>query len=101
MDLVKHEWRAIALCEGCWFVKQQDFGETAEVVAATGSEEYARLIGAAPDMLEALRTIVAEVRGPLKPFSSDSYLPRHIVDLALAAIDKAEEAPIEAAGDAS
>ena len=93
MDVVKHEWRTIAVRDGCWFVTQQDSGEPAKLVATTGSETDARLIGAAPDMLDALRTIVAEVRGPLKPFSTDSYLPARFVELAIAAIEKVAGAP--------
>lgn len=50
----------------------------------------ARLIAAAPDLLVALRSIVEEVDGPGRPFSSDSYLPSHLIQVARATITKAE-----------
>ena len=99
MDVIKHEWSAVSLRPGCLFVKQQNFGESAKLVATTGTEDSARMIAAAPDMLDALRAIITEVEGPLKPFSADSYLPRHLIDLIAAAIDKAEGGAIESAKD--
>ena len=50
----------------------------------------ARLIAAAPDLLAALQALVAELDGPGKPDSSDSYAPEHFVTAAKAAIAKVE-----------
>ncbi len=47
------------------------------------------LFNAAPEMYLVLRSIVAEVSGPT-PFSADSYLPAHLVEQAMDAIDIAE-----------
>lgn len=55
-------------------------------------EANARLIAAAPDLLSTLQTILAEVAGPGKPDSTDSYLPPHIVDMARAVVTKATRA---------
>ena len=52
-------------------------------------EANARLIVAAPDLLAALQAIVAELDGPGRPYSSDSYAPEHFVTAAKAAIAKA------------
>ncbi len=52
-------------------------------------EANARLIVAAPDLLAALQALVAELDGPGKPDSSDSYAPEHFVTAAKAAIAKA------------
>jgi len=68
-----------------------------ETIAATNrtwmteSEKIAnaRLIVAAPDLLAALQAIVAELDGPGKPYSSDSYAPLHFIETAKAAIAKA------------
>ena len=49
----------------------------------------ARLITAAPDLLAALQALVAELDGPGKPYSSDSYAPPHFIETARAAIAKA------------
>jgi hypothetical protein len=50
----------------------------------------ARLIAAAPDLLSALRSIVAECKGPERPYSSDSFLPAQFIEAAQAAIARAE-----------
>ena len=44
---------------------------------------------AAPDLLAALQALVAELDGPGKPYSSDSYAPPHFIETAKAAIVKA------------
>ena len=49
----------------------------------------ARLIAAAPDLLAALQALVAELDGPGKPYSSDSYAPPQFIETARAAIAKA------------
>lgn len=49
----------------------------------------ARLTAAAPDLLAALQALVAELDGPGKPYSSDSYAPPHFIETAKAAIAKA------------
>ena len=49
----------------------------------------ARLTAAAPDLLAALQALVAELDGPGKPYSSDSYAPPHLIESAKAAIVKA------------
>ena len=53
-------------------------------------EANARLIAAAPDLLAALKAILSEVDGPEKPYSSDSWLPAHLVKAACSATAKAE-----------
>lgn len=52
------------------------------------------LTAAAPDLLKALQAIVSEVIGPEKPYSADSYLPRHLIYRARQAIAKAIGASI-------
>ena len=54
-------------------------------------EANARLIVAAPDLLAALQALVAELDGPGKPYSSDSYAPPHFIETAKAAIAKATD----------
>lgn len=39
----------------------------------------------------ALETILREVEGPTRPYSTDSYLPAHIIDSARAALAAAEQ----------
>jgi len=39
----------------------------------------------------ALETILREVDGPTRPYSTDSYLPQHIIDNARAALAAAAE----------
>ena len=74
-----------------------DWGETGNArlelkgIRRTGMAD-ARLIAAAPDLLAALQALVAELDGPGKPDSSDSYAPEHFVTAAKAAIAKATEA---------
>ena len=53
------------------------------------TEPNTRLIAAAPDLLAALQALVAELDGPGKPYSSDSYAPPHFIETARAAIAKA------------
>lgn len=48
-----------------------------------------RLLSAAPALLAALKAIVAEVGG-MRPYSTSSWLPAHLVDAAMDAIDRAE-----------
>lgn len=38
----------------------------------------ARLIAAAPEMLAALQAVLAEIDGPDRPHSTDSWLPSHL-----------------------
>ena len=57
-------------------------------VTATAAPN-ARLTAAAPDLLAALQALVAELDGPGKPYSSDSYAPPHFIETAKAAIAKA------------
>lgn len=52
----------------------------------------ARLIAAAPDLLGALRAIVAECSPGSMTYSADSYLPEHLLDAASAAIAATEAA---------
>ena len=56
-------------------------------------EVNARLMAAAPDLLAALQALVAELDGPGKPYSTDSYAPPHFIETAKAAIAKATGAP--------
>lgn len=50
----------------------------------------AALIAAAPRLLAALEVIVQEVdgRADISPYSADSYLPKHVMDMANAAIGR-------------
>ena len=48
----------------------------------------ARLIAAAPEMLAALQAVLAEIEGPNRPYSTDSWLPSHLADQVRAAIAK-------------
>jgi beta-phosphoglucomutase-like phosphatase (HAD superfamily) len=50
--------------------------------------ENARLREALDELLEALQAIVDEVSDGLIPYSSDSYLPAHLVEQARAALAK-------------
>lgn len=49
-----------------------------------------------PTVAEALRAILAEVTPGQRPYSSDSYLPDHLVKAALAALAFADQADIAA-----
>jgi hypothetical protein len=55
----------------------------------TKQEAAAALIAAAQDLLAALQAIVEEVDGHGKPYSSDSYLPPHLIHAARVAIANA------------
>ena len=46
----------------------------------------ASLTRAAPAIHAALSAIVAEVDGPARPYSTDSWLPHHLLDQARAAL---------------
>jgi hypothetical protein len=71
---------------GNWYVS---FGDSNSIESeGCFSEERARLIAAAPDLLEALRTIAYEPIGPSD--ASASFVLRGIEDIARAAIAKAE-----------
>ena len=50
----------------------------------------ARLIAAAPEMLAALQAVLAEIEGPERPYSTDSWLPSHLAHQVRAAIAKVE-----------
>jgi hypothetical protein len=52
----------------------------------------AALIAAAPQLVDALKSILAEVDGPpdSQPYSADSYLPLHLREMAHAAIAKTQ-----------
>ena len=82
---------------GPWTVVAIDWAETGNArfeikgIRRTGMAD-ARLIAAAPDLHAALQALVAELDGPGKPDSSDSYAPEHFVTAAKAAIAKATEA---------
>lgn len=54
-------------------------------------DQYAqdRLMSAAPELLAALQAIVEEADGTSKPYSSDSYLPAHMLHAARVAIANA------------
>lgn len=41
-------------------------------------EANAQLIAAAPEMLAALQAVLAEIDGPDRPHSADSWLPSHL-----------------------
>ena len=87
---------------GTWTVRK-DEGGSLSIVATAGTVERAwvvpgtpeattgnaRLTAAAPDLLAALQALVAELDGPGKPYSSDSYAPPHFIETAKAAIAKA------------
>lgn len=71
----------------------ENSGYLAEVRQCRSKQDIradARLIAAAPDLLAALKAILSEVDGPEKPYSSDSWLPAHLVKAACSATAKAE-----------
>lgn len=71
----------------------ENSGYLAEVRQCRSKQDIradARLIAAAPDLLAALKAILSEVVGPEKPYSSDSWLPAHLVEAACSATAKAE-----------
>ncbi len=80
---------------GEWMIAGTKPGYLAEVrdCGSGDVQANARLIAAAPDLLAALQALVAELDGPGKPYSSDSYAPPHFIETAKAAIAKATEAP--------
>lgn len=45
--------------------------------------------------IDALRQILAEVTPGIRPYSTDSYLPSHLVDLAQRALDRHTTAPVD------
>lgn len=55
----------------------------------TTQEAAAALMAAAQDLLAALQAIVEEADGPSKPYSGDSYLPPHLLEMARKAIANA------------
>jgi hypothetical protein len=69
-------------------------GCIAQVMLRDGREHLnradARLIAAAPNLLCALKSVRDEVSGP-QPYSADSGLPMHLVEIIIAAINLAEE----------
>ena len=75
---------------GEWMIAGTKPGYLAEVrdCGSMDVQANARLIAAAPDLLAALQALVAELDGPGKPDSSDSYAPEHFVTAAKAAIAK-------------
>jgi len=92
-------WTVIAvdgICEegGDEFNVENSDGETVATISGSESEEQAeataRLIAAAPELLAALELIVTEAWAPAKPYSSNSYLPEHFIDIARSAIAKAK-----------
>ena len=80
---------------GPWTVVAIDWAETGNArfeikgIRRTGMAD-ARLIAAAPEMLAALQAVLAEIEGPNRPYSTDSWLPSHLADQVRAAIAKAE-----------
>jgi hypothetical protein len=54
------------------------------------AEANARLIAAAPELLAALRAILDECSPDKRPYSTESWLPDHLLADARAAISKAE-----------
>lgn len=48
-----------------------------------------RACNAHADLTNALQAIVAELTGPLPPYSADSHLPPHLLAAAVAALSKA------------
>jgi len=64
-------------------------------MSAQHTLDKTRLIAAAPSLLAALQAIVEEADGTSKPYSSDSYLPPHLIQAARAAIAKATLDPHE------
>ena len=80
---------------GEWMIAGTKPGYLAEVrdCGSRDVQANARLIAAAPDLLAALQALVAELDGPGKPYSSDSYAPPHFIETAKAAIAKATGAP--------
>lgn len=57
--------------------------------ALDDAQHIAQTVAAMPDLLSALADIIAEVDGSKRPYSTDSYLPAHLVEQARAALLKA------------
>ena len=78
-----------------WTVVAIDWAETGNArfeikgIRRTGMAD-ARLIAAAPEMLAALQAVLAEIEGPDRPHSTDSWLPSHLAHQVRAAIAKVE-----------
>lgn len=70
-----------------------DPAEHYEALAQHRSAMNQQLIDAAPGMLAALRLTLAELQGPDKPYSSDSYLPPPLVKMIVETIAQAEGRP--------
>lgn len=71
-----------------------DRGELGLLVAKVNwalddAPHIAQAIAALPEVLVALHDILAEVDGPGRPYSTDSYLPAHLIEMARAALLKA------------
>lgn len=54
------------------------FPDGTEPQVAVTNADNARLIAAAPEMLAALQAVLAEIEGPDRPHSTDSWLPSHL-----------------------
>lgn len=80
--------RGIAGIGGIGYIRIVD--DTGVLVAYVLSPADAELLAVSPDLLTALKLIVAEAGGPDRPHSSDSYLPPHLIELARAAIQKVD-----------
>ena len=80
---------------GPWTVVAIDWAETGNArfeikgIRRTGMAD-ASLIAAAPEMLAALQAVLAEIDGPDRPHSTDSWLPSHLVDQVRLAMVKVE-----------
>ena len=75
-------------------------GPKKEIVACTGvrplaltreMQADARLIAAAPELLDALRVVLDEITPGRRPYDGDSHLPDHIVEQCRAALMAATE----------
>ena len=71
----------------------ENSGYLAEVRQCRSKQDIradARLIAAAPEMLAALQAVLAEIDGPDRPHSTDSWLPSQLVLQVRVAIAKVE-----------
>ena len=56
-------------------------------------QQQGRLAAVAPEMLAALQAVLAEIDGPERPYSTDSWLPAHLAHQVRVAVANATGRP--------